>query len=111
MLLADEDMGGSGWPFDAWHGWAYNDKYGRIKVQFYWDRYGKKDENSSCWIRVAHLWAGKGWGGQHIPRIGQEVMVEFLEGDPDQPIRPDGYLRPEWIGGGSRGVEAVGAKA
>jgi len=64
----------------------YPDKYGRIKVQFHWDRYGKKDENSSCWIRVAHLWAGKGWGGQHIPRIGQEVMVEFLEGDPDQPI-------------------------
>jgi type VI secretion system secreted protein VgrG len=64
----------------------YPDKYGRIKAQFHWDRYGKKDENSSCWIRVAHLWAGKGWGGQHIPRIGQEVMVEFLEGDPDQPI-------------------------
>ena len=64
----------------------YPDKYGRIKVQFHWDRYGKKDENSSCWIRLAHLWAGKGWGGQHIPRIGQEVMVEFLEGDPDQPI-------------------------
>ena len=64
----------------------YPDKYGRVKVQFHWDRYGKKDENSSCWVRVAHLWAGKGWGNQNIPRIGQEVMVEFLEGDPDQPI-------------------------
>lgn len=64
----------------------YTDKYGRVKVQFHWDRQGKKDENSSCWIRVAQVWAGKTWGGIQIPRIGQEVMVEFLEGDPDQPI-------------------------
>ncbi|MGC1273865.1 MAG: type VI secretion system tip protein TssI/VgrG [Planctomycetaceae bacterium] len=64
----------------------WTDKYGRIKVQFPWDRYGKKDENSSCWVRVAQIWAGKTWGGMEIPRIGQEVMVEFLEGDPDQPI-------------------------
>lgn len=64
----------------------WTDKYGRIKVQFHWDRYGKKDENSSCWVRVAQIWAGKTWGGIEIPRIGQEVMVEFLEGDPDQPI-------------------------
>jgi type VI secretion system secreted protein VgrG len=64
----------------------YTDKYGRIKVQFHWDRQGKKDENSSCWIRVAQVWAGAAWGGIQIPRIGQEVMVEFLEGDPDQPI-------------------------
>jgi type VI secretion system secreted protein VgrG len=64
----------------------YTDKYGRIKVQFHWDRQGKKDENSSCWIRVAQVWAGSAWGGIQIPRIGQEVMVEFLEGDPDQPI-------------------------
>jgi type VI secretion system secreted protein VgrG len=64
----------------------YPDKFGRVKVQFHWDRYGAMDENSSCWIRVAHVWAGKGWGGQTIPRIGQEVMVEFLEGDPDRPI-------------------------
>ena len=64
----------------------YTDKYGRVKVQFHWDRLGKKDENSSCWIRVAQVWAGKTWGGIQIPRIGQEVMVEFLEGDPDQPI-------------------------
>ncbi len=64
----------------------WTDKYGRVKVQFHWDRYGKSDENSSCWIRVAQVWAGKKWGAMHIPRIGQEVIVDFLEGDPDQPI-------------------------
>lgn len=64
----------------------YTDEYGRVKVQFHWDRDGKKDENSSCWIRVAQLWAGKKWGAMYIPRIGQEVIVEFLEGDPDRPI-------------------------
>ena len=64
----------------------FTDKYGRVKVQFFWDREGKKDENSSCWIRVSHPWAGKGWGAVSIPRIGQEVVVDFLEGDPDQPI-------------------------
>jgi type VI secretion system secreted protein VgrG len=64
----------------------YTDKYGRVKVQFHWDREGKRDENSSCWVRVSHPWAGKGWGAVAIPRIGQEVIVDFLEGDPDQPI-------------------------
>ncbi len=64
----------------------YTDKFGRVKVQFHWDREGKKDENSSCWIRVSHPWAGKGWGSVSIPRIGQEVIIDFLEGDPDQPI-------------------------
>ena len=64
----------------------YTDKYGRVKVQFHWDRYGKKDENSSCWVRVSHPWAGKNWGFVAIPRIGQEVIVDFLEGDPDEPI-------------------------
>ena len=64
----------------------YTDKYGRVKVQFHWDRRGKKDENSSCWIRVSHPWAGKNWGAIATPRIGQEVIVDFLEGDPDQPI-------------------------
>jgi len=64
----------------------YTDEYGRIKVQFHWDRYGKKDENSSCWMRVSQLWAGTKWGGIHIPRIGQEVVVNFLEGDPDRPL-------------------------
>ncbi|MEX2176509.1 MAG: type VI secretion system tip protein TssI/VgrG [Pirellulaceae bacterium] len=62
------------------------DKYGRVKVQFHWDREGKKDEDSSCWIRVGSLLAGKQWGMIHIPRIGQEVIVAFLEGDPDQPL-------------------------
>ena len=60
--------------------------YGRVKVQFFWDRYGKKDENSSCWIRVSHPWAGKEWGFIHIPRIGQEVIVDFIGGDPDYPL-------------------------
>ncbi|MEJ2403565.1 MAG: type VI secretion system tip protein TssI/VgrG, partial [Candidatus Thiodiazotropha sp.] len=64
----------------------YTDKYGRIKVQFHWDRYGERNENSSCWVRVAQVWAGKNWGAMHIPRIGQEVIVEFLDGDPDRPI-------------------------
>lgn len=64
----------------------WTDKYGRVKVQFPWDRHGKRDENSSCWIRVAQVWAGEKWGAIHIPRIGQEVIVSFLEGDPDQPI-------------------------
>ena len=64
----------------------YTDKYGRVKVQFHWDRKGKKNESSSCWVRVSYPWAGKSWGGIHIPRIGQEVIVDFLEGDPDQPI-------------------------
>ena len=64
----------------------YVDKYGRVKVQFLWDREGKKDENSSCWIRVSQNWAGKNWGIVFHPRIGQEVIVDFLEGDPDRPI-------------------------
>ncbi|MBN1931349.1 MAG: type VI secretion system tip protein VgrG [Desulfobacterales bacterium] len=64
----------------------YPDEHGRVKVQFHWDREGKKDENSSCWIRVSQVWAGAGWGAMHIPRIGQEVIVDFLEGDPDRPI-------------------------
>lgn len=62
------------------------DKYGRVKVQFHWDRVGKKDEGSSCWIRVSQPWAGQGYGGMWIPRIGQEVIVDFYEGDPDRPI-------------------------
>ena len=64
----------------------HTDEYGRVKVQFHWDREGKRDENSSCWIRVAQLWAGAQWGAMYIPRIGQEVVVDFLEGDPDRPI-------------------------
>jgi type VI secretion system secreted protein VgrG len=64
----------------------WTDQYGRVKVLFHWDRFGEGDENSSCWVRVAQIWAGTKWGGIHIPRIGQEVIVEFLEGDPDRPI-------------------------
>ncbi len=64
----------------------FTDKYGRVKVQFHWDRQGKNDADSSCWVRVAQAWAGKRWGAFFWPRIGQEVIVDFLEGDPDQPI-------------------------
>ncbi|MDC9599039.1 type VI secretion system tip protein TssI/VgrG, partial [Xenorhabdus anantnagensis] len=62
------------------------DQYGRIRLQFPWDRYGRSDDHSSCWIRVTQPWAGQGWGMLAIPRIGQEVVVDFLHGDPDQPI-------------------------
>ncbi|MBN8632746.1 MAG: type VI secretion system tip protein VgrG [Rhodobacterales bacterium] len=64
----------------------FTDEYSRVKVQFHWDRLGGKDENSSCFVRVSSVWAGSGWGFIQIPRIGQEVIVDFLEGDPDQPI-------------------------
>lgn len=64
----------------------FTDKYGRIKVQFHWDRYGKNDAKSSCWVRVAQISAGRFWGALSIPRIGQEVVIDFLGGDPDQPI-------------------------
>ena len=64
----------------------FTDKYGRVKVQFHWDREGKSNADSSCWVRVAQMSAGKFWGALCIPRIGQEVVVDFLEGDPDQPI-------------------------
>jgi type VI secretion system secreted protein VgrG len=64
----------------------WTDEYGRIKVQFHWDRDGQNDENSSCWVRVAHAVAGKGFGMIALPRMGQEVVVEFLEGDPDRPL-------------------------
>ena len=64
----------------------YTDKYGRIKVQFHWDRVGQKDEKTTCFIRVAQTMSGQGWGVFHIPRIGQEVVVQFEEGNPDRPI-------------------------
>ncbi len=64
----------------------FTDKYGRVKVQFHWDREGKHDEDASCWVRVAQLAAGRRWGTSFWPRIGQEVIVDFLEGDPDRPI-------------------------
>lgn len=65
---------------------VWTDEYGRIKVHFHWDRKGAEDETSSCWLRVSQNWAGKNWGGMFIPHIGQEVIVSFLEGDPDLPI-------------------------
>jgi type VI secretion system secreted protein VgrG len=64
----------------------FTDRFGRVKVQFHWDREGKNDADSSCWVRVTQPWAGKRWGAFFIPRIGQEIIVDFLEGDPDQPI-------------------------
>nr|WP_253902910.1 type VI secretion system tip protein TssI/VgrG [Corallococcus exiguus] len=65
---------------------VYTDEHGRIKVQFHWDRKGARDETSSCFLRVAQVWAGLGWGSVFLPRIGMEVLVDFLEGDPDRPI-------------------------
>ena len=62
------------------------DKYGRIKIQFHWDREGSDDVNSSCWVRVSTYWAGAQWGAIHIPRIGQEVIVDYVEGDVNYPI-------------------------
>ena len=64
----------------------YTDEHGRIKVQFHWDREGQRDDKSSCWLRVAQSWAGNSWGSLFIPRIGHEVLVDFIEGDPDRPI-------------------------
>lgn len=64
----------------------HSDEYGRIKIQFHWDRQGKYDDKSSCWVRVAQVWAGNGYGTMFIPRVGMEVVVDFLEGNPDQPL-------------------------
>ena len=73
----------------------FTDKYGRVKVQFHWDRHGKNDSDSSCWIRVAQTWASKGWGSMFIPRVGMEVVVNFIEGDPDRPIITGCVYNPE----------------
>jgi type VI secretion system secreted protein VgrG len=64
----------------------YPDKYGRVKVQFHWDRDGQRDDQSSCWVRLGQAWAGTGFGASFVPRIGQEVVIRFLEGNPDRPI-------------------------
>ena len=64
----------------------HTDEHGRAKLQFHWDRIGAKDDKSSCWVRIATPWAGQNWGGISLPRIGQEVVVDFLEGDPDRPL-------------------------
>ena len=68
------------------------DKYGRVQVQFHWDRLGKRNQDSSCWLRVSQLWAGSAFGGIHIPRIGQEVIVDFLEGDEVMTVYGQGYV-------------------
>jgi len=73
---------------------SWLDKFGRVRVQFHWDREGKNDENSACWVRVAQPWAGAGWGAHFWPRVGQEVVVEFLEGDPDRPIITGSVYNP-----------------
>lgn len=64
----------------------WTDRYGRIKVKFHWDRHAKGDDTSSCWVRVSSAWAGKGFGGVQIPRVGDEVVIDFINGDPDRPI-------------------------
>jgi type VI secretion system secreted protein VgrG len=71
---------------DAGNEEIWTDQFGRVKVQFPWDREGQLNDKSSCWIRVSQPWAGQQWGGVWLPRVGQEVIVDFLEGDPDQPI-------------------------
>ncbi|MCX8117640.1 MAG: type VI secretion system tip protein VgrG [Desulfobacterota bacterium] len=73
----------------------YTDEYGRVKVQFHWDREGKRDEKTTCWLRVAQFWAGKGWGTVFLPRVGDEVLVDFLEGDPDRPIVVGSFYNEE----------------
>jgi len=98
----------------------HTDEFGRVRVQFPWDRDGKNDENSSCWIRVSQGWAGTGYGMIVLPRIGHEVLVGFLEGDPDQPIivgrvynakqivphkLPDNKTRSTWKSDSSLGSE------
>lgn len=82
----------------------FTDKYGRVKIQLKWDRIGKHDADSSCWVRVTQPWAGQRWGMYHIPRIGQEVIVDFLEGDADQPIVTgmvfNAHQMPTYLGDG-----------
>jgi type VI secretion system secreted protein VgrG len=72
----------------------FTDKYGRVKVQFYWDRQGQMNLGSSCWVRIAQPWAGNHWGSMFIPRIGMEVVVHFLEGDPDSPVITGAVYNP-----------------
>lgn len=65
---------------------VWTDEYGRVRLKFHWDRSPVRDQGASCWVRVSQAWAGQGWGNIHVPRIGQEVIVQFLDGDPDRPI-------------------------
>ena len=64
----------------------WTDEYGRVKLHFHWDRYSERNENSSCWVRVSQLWAGGNWGSVFTPRMGQEDIVDFIEGNPDKPM-------------------------
>ncbi len=75
----------------------FTDKFGRVKVQFHWDREGQVDSDSSCWVRVSQSWAGNKWGTMFIPRIGMEVIVHFLDGDPDQPIITGCVYNPQMM--------------
>ncbi|WP_118136830.1 type VI secretion system Vgr family protein [Oceanicella sp. SM1341] len=79
---------------------VWTDRHGRVKVQFHWDREGRRDERSSCWVRSSVPWSGRGWGMISVPRIGQEVVVQFEEGDPDRPLITgmvyNGETRPPW---------------
>lgn len=75
----------------------FTDKFGRVKVQFHWDRDGQVDSDSSCWVRVAQSWAGNKWGTMFIPRVGMEVVVHFIEGDPDQPIVTGCVYNPQMM--------------
>ncbi|MBY8609609.1 type VI secretion system Vgr family protein [Burkholderia arboris] len=78
----------------------WTDQYGRVKLQFRWDRYGQSNQDSSCWVRVSSPWAGGGFGGVQVPRVGDEVVVDFLNGDPDEPIVTgrvyNGEKMPPW---------------
>ncbi len=94
------------------------DDHGRVKVHFHWDRYDESNEKSSCWVRVSQPWGGKGWGGYFIPRIGQEVIVDFLNGDPDRPVivgrvynddQPIPYKSPTQSGFRTRSTPGGGA--
>lgn len=92
----------------------YIDEHARIKVQFYWDREGKKDENSTCFIRVVQSWAGNQWGASFIPRIGHEVIVNFLDGDPDRPLVTgsvyNGWNKPVYSSKTQSGIKSRSTK-
>ena len=100
---------------DSEHAEIWTDVYGRVKVRFHWVREELQgetgDEQNSCWVRVSPAWAGQGWGSMHIPRVDQEVIVDFLEGDPDRPIitgrvyNTTGNARPSF-GDALRGIGA-----
>lgn len=92
----------------------YIDEHCRIKVQFYWDRQGKNDENSTCFIRVVQSWAGNQWGSSFIPRIGHEVIVNFLDGDPDRPLVTgsvyNGWNKPVYTSKTQSGIKSRSTK-